>query len=155
MLLPLLGVTWILGIFTVNDNTTLFAWLFTIINSLQVNIIFYNNYSHQLLIDACASEHAYNPVIHKLCVCLFVHNTRTAGSIHLFLPCCEIRQGVNHCICEILRIWNIVKLDSPTMHVVYTYISVIHDVCTCFRCGTAPEQGQHGTPCASRCRGAV
>ena len=36
VLLPLLGVTWILGIFTVNDNTTLFAWLFTIINSLQV-----------------------------------------------------------------------------------------------------------------------
>ncbi|XP_064390034.1 adhesion G protein-coupled receptor L3-like [Halichondria panicea] len=41
VLLPLLGVTWILGIFTVNDNTTLFAWLFTIINSLQGLFIFF------------------------------------------------------------------------------------------------------------------
>lgn len=36
VLLPVLGVTWILGLFAVNSNTTVFAWLFTIFNSLQV-----------------------------------------------------------------------------------------------------------------------
>ena len=36
ILLPLLGVTWVLGLFAVNQNTIWFAWLFTIFNSLQV-----------------------------------------------------------------------------------------------------------------------
>ena len=39
ILLPLLGVTWVLGLFAVNQNTLLFAWLFTIFNSLQVRTI--------------------------------------------------------------------------------------------------------------------
>ncbi len=38
VLLPVLGVTWVLGVFAVNSNTTVFAWLFTIFNSLQVCI---------------------------------------------------------------------------------------------------------------------
>jgi len=36
ILLPLLGLTWVLGLFAVNRNTLVFAWLFTIFNSLQV-----------------------------------------------------------------------------------------------------------------------
>lgn len=36
VLLPLLGLTWILGIFFISANTSVFAWLFTIFNSLQV-----------------------------------------------------------------------------------------------------------------------
>ena len=36
VLLPILGVTWMLGIFAVNENTIVFAWLFVIFNSLQV-----------------------------------------------------------------------------------------------------------------------
>ena len=36
ILLPLLGATWLFGILTLNRNTTAFAWLFTIFNSLQV-----------------------------------------------------------------------------------------------------------------------
>ena len=39
VLLPLLGVTWVLGLFAVNANTTVFSWLFTIINSLQVRTL--------------------------------------------------------------------------------------------------------------------
>jgi len=35
-LLPLLGVTWIVGILAVNNDTVVFAWIFTILNSLQV-----------------------------------------------------------------------------------------------------------------------
>ena len=37
VLLPLLGVTWIIGVFAVNDNTLVFAWIFAILNSLQVS----------------------------------------------------------------------------------------------------------------------
>ena len=36
ILMPLLGLTWIIGLFAVNENTTVFAWLFTILNSFQV-----------------------------------------------------------------------------------------------------------------------
>ena len=36
VLLPILGLTWVLGLFAVNRNSTVFAWLFTILNSLQV-----------------------------------------------------------------------------------------------------------------------
>lgn len=35
-LLPILGLTWIFGLFAVNQNTSWFAWLFTIFNTLQV-----------------------------------------------------------------------------------------------------------------------
>ena len=35
-LLPLLGLTWIFGVLTLNRNTTVFAWFFTLFNSLQV-----------------------------------------------------------------------------------------------------------------------
>ncbi len=37
ILLPLLGLTWVFGILTLDANATVFAWLFTIFNSLQVN----------------------------------------------------------------------------------------------------------------------
>ena len=36
ILLPLLGLTWLFGLLTLNSNSTVFAWLFTIFNSLQV-----------------------------------------------------------------------------------------------------------------------
>lgn len=35
MLLPLLGCTWILGLFAVDENTTLFLFIFALLNSLQ------------------------------------------------------------------------------------------------------------------------
>ena len=40
VLLPLLGLTWIIGILAVNNDTQVFAWIFTILNSLQVNKLF-------------------------------------------------------------------------------------------------------------------
>ena len=39
VLLPLLGLTWVFGILSVNANSTIFAWLFTIFNSLQVLLL--------------------------------------------------------------------------------------------------------------------
>ena len=47
--MPVLGVTWIIGLFAVNEHTIVFAWVFAVLNSLQVrmlilhaNIIFYD-----------------------------------------------------------------------------------------------------------------
>ena len=34
--MPLLGCTWVVGLFAVNENTTVFSWLFIALNSLQV-----------------------------------------------------------------------------------------------------------------------
>jgi len=36
VLLPLLGLTWVFGLLAVNQNTIIFAWIFTILNSFQV-----------------------------------------------------------------------------------------------------------------------
>ncbi|XP_065910282.1 uncharacterized protein [Dysidea avara] len=35
ILLPILGLTWLFGILAVNEDTVVFAWIFTILNSLQ------------------------------------------------------------------------------------------------------------------------
>ena len=39
ILLPLLGLTWVFGLLAVNEDTTVFAWIFTVLNSLQVSYI--------------------------------------------------------------------------------------------------------------------
>ena len=43
ILVPLLGLTWVFGLLTVNSNTTVFAWIFTILNSLQVINNYFNS----------------------------------------------------------------------------------------------------------------
>ena len=43
VLVPLLGLTWIIGIISVNNETQAFAWIFAILNSLQVDIWLPNN----------------------------------------------------------------------------------------------------------------
>ena len=35
-LIPILGSTWIIGLFAINEHTEAFAWIFTMLNSLQV-----------------------------------------------------------------------------------------------------------------------
>ncbi|XP_065914522.1 adhesion G-protein coupled receptor D1-like [Dysidea avara] len=40
LLMPLLGCTWVVGLFAVNENTTVFSWLFIALNSLQGFFIF-------------------------------------------------------------------------------------------------------------------
>ena len=37
ILLPLLGITWVFGILAVNQESSVFAWTFTVLNSLQVS----------------------------------------------------------------------------------------------------------------------
>ena len=35
-LMPILGVTWIFGLLVINEDTEVFAWIFTVLNTLQV-----------------------------------------------------------------------------------------------------------------------
>ena len=37
ILLPSLGITWTFGVLAVNKDSVAFAWIFTILNSLQVH----------------------------------------------------------------------------------------------------------------------
>ncbi|KAH3702386.1 hypothetical protein DPMN_077404 [Dreissena polymorpha] len=40
VLTPIFGITWLIGVFAVNDATSVFQWLFVILNSLQGLMIF-------------------------------------------------------------------------------------------------------------------
>ena len=40
ILLPLLGITWVFGLLAVNQESSVFAWIFTVLNSLQVIDLF-------------------------------------------------------------------------------------------------------------------
>jgi len=39
IVVPILGCTWIFGLLAINENTVVFAWIFTIFNSLQVTFL--------------------------------------------------------------------------------------------------------------------
>ena len=41
IVIPILGCTWVFGLLAVNEDTVVFAWIFTILNSLQVHIMIY------------------------------------------------------------------------------------------------------------------
>ena len=59
-LLPLLGLTWVFGLLVVNQNTTVFAWLFTIFNSLQVGrAVCSSKVMHCLTINLIGSVHPH------------------------------------------------------------------------------------------------
>jgi len=34
--IPILGLTWLFGLLAINDHTVVFAWIFSVLNSLQV-----------------------------------------------------------------------------------------------------------------------
>ena len=56
ILLPLLGLTWLFGLLTLNENATVFAWLFTIFNSLQVTTL---TLTHKSCHAMCPYTQAY------------------------------------------------------------------------------------------------
>ena len=49
ILLPLLGITWVFGILAVNQESSVFAWIFTIFNSLQVLASYIILHAHEVL----------------------------------------------------------------------------------------------------------
>ena len=53
VLLPLLGITWVFGIFAINEEAVAFAWIFTILNSFQVC------YLTHFLCDLCGAFICY------------------------------------------------------------------------------------------------
>ena len=50
VLLPLLGLTWIIGIIAVNNETQAFAWIFAVLNSLQVHNFYVSLYYHHYIL---------------------------------------------------------------------------------------------------------
>ena len=36
---PILGLTWLFGLLVINEQTVVFAWIFLVFNSLQVQIL--------------------------------------------------------------------------------------------------------------------
>ena len=79
ILLPLLGLTWVFGVFAINKNTEVFAWLFTIFNSLQVETAM-RSIKLTLLLAANVS---YKSIIFF------------AGNLFLLLSCSQSKQGMN------------------------------------------------------------
>lgn len=97
ILLPLLGITWIIGIFAVNANTLAFAWLFVILNSTQVSpgnhAVIRNDIP--LLSPLCLLHPPLLTSPFPLCD----HFTSSlppvfTGNTHLLLPCCPQREGI-------------------------------------------------------------
>ena len=66
VLLPLLGLTWIFGLLAVNVHLSVFTWLFTILNSLQVSLLI-----------LCGQENV----------------SFSTGFVHFYLSCDQIRKG--------------------------------------------------------------
>lgn len=40
LLLPVLGVTWAFGLLIINEDTVVFVWVFTVLNSLQASYVY-------------------------------------------------------------------------------------------------------------------
>ena len=68
-IMPILGCTWVIGLFAINEDTEVFAWIFTILNSLQVHII--------VLVDLIEIKFMF----------------MLLGVPHIFLLCIETRKG--------------------------------------------------------------
>ena len=54
ILLPLLGLTWTFGLLAINEHSSAFAWIFTILNSLQVR-----NIANIMLLAATGHSYVY------------------------------------------------------------------------------------------------
>ena len=80
ILLPLLGLTWLFGLLTLNENATVFAWLFTIFNSLQVK--------------TTTSTKATSVGHITVMFMLTVNTTDILGSSNFLFPCNTKQQGI-------------------------------------------------------------
>ena len=38
--MPVLGITWVFGLLIINEDTVVFVWVFTVLNSLQASHTF-------------------------------------------------------------------------------------------------------------------
>lgn len=44
VLLPVLGLTWVFGLLAINEDTIVFVWIFTVLNSLQASYTYIHVY---------------------------------------------------------------------------------------------------------------
>ncbi|KAH3737428.1 hypothetical protein DPMN_044021 [Dreissena polymorpha] len=56
VLTPMFGITWLIGVFAVNDTTSVFQWLFVILNSLQVQDAFNEKRRRLFYVESSTSE---------------------------------------------------------------------------------------------------
>ena len=88
VLLPLLGLTWIIGVLAVNNDTVAFAWIFAILNSLQVA----TNYYHVLL--QLTFVYIIVVLIYKPpCRTVPYYKYLCLGCLYLYIPCCQEQSG--------------------------------------------------------------
>ena len=80
ILLPLLGLTWIIGILSINNDTQVFAWIFAILNSLQVNTI-----DSYILDTHCeiVFSNVCNHFMYKIYINFYL------GCFHLYISCAK------------------------------------------------------------------
>jgi TctA family transporter len=89
VLLPILGLTWVFGILTVNANSTIFAWLFTIFNSLQVSFntvaaIYYIVYR---ILCGMHTRTSMATSCYVNFLLLYYYIIDIIGNVHFLLPC--------------------------------------------------------------------
>ena len=79
ILLPLLGITWVFGLLAVNQESSVFAWIFTILNSLQViiSLLYICNF-----FAFCISSVGTVYVIQNL-IC----KSHPTGDVYFHIPC--------------------------------------------------------------------
>ena len=94
ILLPLLGFTWLFGLLAVDENSLVFAWLFTLFNIFQVVLL----YMTIITILYCHCKHEWSSlrysvrlsIIMKIWSSLLYTSAFNfpTGYGNIFLPCC-------------------------------------------------------------------
>lgn len=114
ILLPLLGLTWVFGLFAVNENTVVFAWLFTIFNSLQASYI---SICIGLIIYLTRCRIA--DMITQFCLCL--------GCLYLHTSCREEPEGEHsiHNMHILTTVWGNISMTVHFLQKSSNFFSVI------------------------------
>ena len=60
VMIPVMGITWIFGVVSVNQETMVFQFIFAILNSFQVTSLFIKNYVYYSYF-----YHSSGEIIHK------------------------------------------------------------------------------------------
>ena len=68
VLMPILGVGWILGLFAVNKNTIVFEYAFAIINGLQVDLKTFLLFSDLFLLNQFLDTYLHSQATLQKCL---------------------------------------------------------------------------------------
>ena len=76
-ILPLLGFTWLVGLLAVNEGSLIFAFVFVILNSLQVCMNMYIRLCMSICICVCARACV---VCIRVLMCTYIHGSRLVAT---------------------------------------------------------------------------